>query len=497
VKIDINKQKIDKALLDDSFIDYSFAFDYDLHFTKDNFNIHYLDFSEMNLPIEITNGTCWDFEISYSIGNIFKIPYCKNNKIESVRDLITHNIDSTFFLGKDFVSLIIEGVPDPFIHKNQQFILNLRDARFLPEWNDILLVNHIPVNIKGTINKNNKKVYVDKHSFACIQIKSPQIDFVELKGYYLKDKKFVNSPKYFSSPLSGISNICKSIRNKLKLVKNELMLNIEFPLTDSTSLTQIDYEIILYQPNTSEQAGDTLIFSMDSVKNNAIYNYNFEVDKIVNSFPDSLCYILSYTFPGNSELIFCKDVFNNSPNYSSIDIQSEIKTDLKLNLIWEITDTVKINLDDMYIPISFNKNNLPFVRDKKLSIHYSLTNQSNLTGYIFGLGTTEEYYHELHKLSTDEISPDIFLTDNKANCFFPIYGIPGFLLPDRSDSITDSITYNESIMSDILSSDSLLVRWALFLLPSKADALTDTDHIYLDGQLSLEGIQSIETLFED
>ena len=496
IKIDINEQQIREALLDDYFVDYSFEFNYDLQFTKDNFKIAYLDLSEMNLPLEIINGTCWDFSVSYTIGNIFEIPYCKNNNIESCEDLLLQNIDSTSFLGNDFLSLIIEGVPDPHIYKTQQFIIGMKNARFLPEWDSHLLANYIPVKIKGTINKNNKKVYVDKNSFACLEIKSPQINFVELHGFYLSDHKFVNQPEYFSSPLSGISNISKSIRNKLKLVNNDLLLDIEFPFTDNTSLTKINYEIVLFQPDTYEQISDTLTFGMDSISQGSHFNYTFKVNKLINSFPDSLCYILSYTFPANSDLVFCKDVFNNGPNYSSIDIHSIIKTDLNLKLIWEILDTVQINLEDMFIPLSFDKGIIPFVQDKKLSLHYSLTNQTNVIGYIFGLGTTKNYHHELYELSPEDISPQI-LSTGKAEHFIPVYGVPGFILPQRDDSVTDSIIYNDITMNDIINSDSLLVRWSLFLLPSKAGAFTDTDYIYLDGQLSLEGIQSLETLIED
>lgn len=491
--LDLNNQAISEAVILGTNIVYDFDFSIDMPMTLDSFDIEHLDISYISIPLTITNETPIQFSCKPIIGHAFDIAYCTTNGISSFTDMEQITMDSTYFTGNSIVPIKIIGAVDANHPQKNKMTLRISDTRFLPRWHNIFQWSWLPVTLQGSISHVNEKIKISKEMDLTLEMGSPKIFLSEIKGKYRKKKNYPGKLEPFKIPFDNTSGLLDHLRDKLTLVRNDFNLGINFMIIDNTHISQMDFECIIFKPNDSLTYYDTLSWTMNDIKKDSPETFNFTLSKIINSFPDSLVHVLNYSFPANASLTFGDMALSNTKLKTAIILPVETILDLTLYLIWEVTDTIRIALDPLHLPLSFNQNIVSALKDMTLSLDYSFFNQTNLNGRFFALAATTEYREELYLLNPSEICPEI-IGSEKAKNLIPIFSPSGIILPIRNETNSNTIQILDSDMNSILFSDSLIIRSELMLPPTNADALTDTDHVVLQAQFHLEGIQSTNIL---
>lgn len=489
----IKNQYIEEAVIDESVVNYQFQSSFDVPLNQDTFNCDYFDIEDMHIPLTFINETPLAVEITPVLGNALDQEYAVQENIFSYDDLSNTTIDSTYFLGNTIPTLLIEGSSNPLIPKISHLTLTLGNARILPEWHTLYQHSKIPIQIEGRIFAQGKKVRIHKDMSLGLKLKNPQIFFTELRGSYGKDKLVYGTPALMVSPFTGASDILKELRDKFKLIRSEFRFTCDFLIEDDTYISQLNYDCLFFPITGVNPNIDTIHWEMKDIKKGSPKIFQMNPDKIVNSFPDSLVYLVNNTFPKNKSMFFGKKVLTNLPNQSSIDIKVKTTMELILYMAWEVSDTINIDLKDTRSPLLFNPGLLDILQDMSLSLEYSLFNQTNINARIFAYGATTKHSKQLYDLDFSELGPALLNTPTGEH-IIPVLGDSGIFLPPRNYTNVNTITLSQDHMNDILDTDSLFIRWGLTLFPIPADALTDTDYVSLDAIFHLEGTQSTDIL---
>ncbi len=489
VTFDCNMQKIVKAVINDIYCDYTFGGTCMVPITFDTFDLAYVDILKSSIPIKILNSFPFDIEILPEIHSVFTIDYCKKENINSYADLEVTSIDSSQYLGNTISPLVIKGTDDIQNPVESRLNMSLSNGRFFPQWDPDYCISYISVHVNCHIKPRCKTIIIENTMPISLSITKPEICFTEIAGAYRTNKFYPGNLTTFPVPLPNASVIFNFLRNRFKLTRTNVDFSLQFLITDNTNIAAMDYKCIFPHLNDTTCYGDTLDLKVQSIKKDTSYSFSAPLDSLVNTFPDSLGYVLNTTFPKNKEMIFGKDALINKPNYSYIQVFTKYGLQVNFYLVWQISDTIHIDLQDLHTPLDFNQTVIQTLQNMSLNVQCMLFNQTNLFGRLFGLAATEQHSRQLMDLMPEEISPEILSTE-KASFFIPVLGDSGLILPRRNTSIMNNISLSDVKMNELVNSDSLIVRWGLLLPPTNADALTDTDYVFIDASFALEGIQS-------
>lgn len=494
IYIDLNNQKLAEAAITDIYLDYSFSYAFTLPLTRDTFQLDYFDLQSLRIPLYVKNATPITFTVSAIVGNIFDNDYCKKKNITTLQDLENQAIDSAYFLGNTLSPMVIQGTGNTGNPVNADLLLSLENARILPEWNTESLYSSIPVVVKGRISQTNKKIVIVNKSLGVgVLLYDPVLEFSEIQGQYAVDKHIRGKAMPLMLPFQNISALFEKLRNRFKIVRTNVDFSISFDITGHTMISGIDYACVFQQPTNPQQPSDTLFWQMDTIAHNSSFSYHYSLGNLINSFPDSLCYLLNQTFPRNRKMTFGKEAIHNKPNLSYLEIISKTSLDMRLFLIWEISDTIRTSLQDIRTPLMFTKQQIKSLENMSLRIDYTLFNQTNLHGRLFALGSDAVHKERLMTLTPEEIRPDIIYTEKGAR-LIPMLGDSGIVLPERNNAVKNRMKIPQSALHDFVHSDSIFIRWDLLLPPTQVDALRDTDYVFIDAALTLEGVQSTESI---
>ncbi len=479
IAIDLNGLDIIDAIIIDSFVNYAFDYTTDIIVPNDSFIVDYVDFSTLHIPLILNNPFPVELKVQTHIPSVIDREYAQQNNIKSESDIPT-NIDDSF----------LKGNTDFEIFENENYLLiNFENVRILPKSKDTLSV--IPLQLHGTASSNGTMVTLKSIEKLKIQAEEINVEFNELLGSYNKDAFFEGDVTSFSLPFQGDSEAFEDMRDIVKFINNDLSVNINFLMRDSSTISKMNYWCIMEMYCGSDISSDTLQWSMDDIKDNSSNLYHFDFSSVVNSFPDSIKYRVNYEFPQDEPVHFRDSLFVNDVDNSSISIPVMFNMDLKTAFVWDVSDTIILDLGMQSIPLSFENSWYEPLNEKSVQLDFDIFNQSNISGRMFALAGTEQNREALDSLTPKELSNQ-FVTQQFDSRFIQLLGADALTIPPRNESSQNIVILAEDDLPKILYSDSVMLRMCVMLFPSEVDALIDTDFLGLNASISLSGEQSTD-----
>lgn len=476
LEFDFNELSIESAEINDLYIAYDFEQELYLPVSVDGFNLHFLDFEKLNISGIIKNPFPFSLNSKITINSLNSAEFLNNE-------------DSVFTL-----SLNIDANDNESKFKESFFSINFNKKRLTAFWDSLYQICYMPVLVNGKINASGNTILVNKDMEVGISVYNPEVEVTELKGSYECTTFVEGKSDDFDMPLTELKDVLAAIRDKVKLTNNKLLVNLEFLMPESSLISDVTYWCIMMMYSDSEMVEDTLSWSMSDIKGHEYYQYEFEVNKMVNAFPDSIKYRIDYQFPKGTQIHLHDSLFQNANGKASVIMNVNFDLELISSLVWEINNDVCLDLGVIDIPLSMlTSSQAGVLKEKVFYTEFEILNNTNFGGLFFGLASKMENRNLL-----EAIKPDSFINyfDNySANAFFiPLLGVDGIELPQRGDQKVDVRYLNNLNITKILESDSIAVRFGVLVSPTTSDALIDTDFISINASATLEGIQSTDDL---
>lgn len=478
---DLNNIGLDFGKLLDHYIDFSFEQLFYIPITMDGFNLSYIDLIEVDLPITIKNP----FPVSFNGALVMN----SMSDLKDVKENYWKNYGKNGALGNSLNFNII-GNKNGNSYTESKVDAQFRNKRLYAEWDSVFQICYVPITVSGKLVASGSDITLSKDMEIGISVNKPKTEINELKGLYKKPVVVVGKPDDFDMPLTNLENILSIIRDKVKLTDNELSVELEFLMPDSSRLSKVKYWCVMIMFAGNEKIIDTLSWTMEDIKGGDISKYLFEVNKMVNVFPDSIKYRIDYEFPSGSEIHLTDSLFKNEGGKSSVVMNVNFNLELISSLVWEINEDVSIDLGVIDIPISQigDKGGL-LLKEKVFYTEFNLHNQTNFSGRVYGLGSLIDKKDLLQKITVDSfISNFHYLSTD--TLFTSIMGNDGLELPSRGEMKIDTVLLDNNTMNEVLTLDSLSLRLALKIFPTILDALVDTDFVSVNASATIEGIQS-------
>lgn len=484
ISLDLNGLSFDKADILDKYIDYEFEQLIYVPVTVDGFNLQYVDVDKINLPIIIKNPFPFGFNGTVEISSMFDINSQKQG-------IFTEPLFQTDKRGLD---LNIDANNSGNSFKESVINVKLNNKRIYCDWDPLLEICYVPVIIAGKIKSEGVGINVSDEMEIGIRVENPEVKIAELKGSYQKPAFVIGKNDDFDMPLTDLEKVLTVIRDKVKLVDNKLSVELEFLMPDSSTLSDVKYWCIMMMYADSTVVEDTLTWEMKNIKGGDINKYEFEVNSMVNAFPDSIKYRIDYEFPEGSIVHLTDTLFKNEGGKSSVEMNVNFNLELTSSLVWEITDKVSFDLGVMNVPMAYLKESGGAILDEKvLFTELDVLNQTNFSGQLLALGSEVDNRMVLEELSIDTFT-EYFESISQDSLFIPILGNSAIELPARGEKRSDQFHLLGNIINSVIESDTISLRFALIVFPSQIDALKDTDFIALNSSVTLEGVMSTDKI---
>lgn len=480
VSIGINDLNILDAFIKDDFLDYRFEYSADLPLPTDSFVLNYADVGKLEIPVEIFNPYPLDIELETSLPSVLDRAYARSNQIKSWEH-IPETIEPKH----------LKGSLEMKISENEnRLIIGVEDARVLTQWDKKAQRCTVPVHISGRVKSTGKFVSLNRLDEVKISTENGGISFLEMCGYYNRDAFFKGTKTSFRMPFQGTNSVMEKFRDKIKLIDNELVIDIDFLMRDHSTISAMNYWCIMEMYCGEDIRVDTLSWSMEDIRDKNMTSYRFDFNRVINSFPDSIKYTIDYEFPRNAEILFSDSLLKNDKDSSLISIPVNFNLALATSFAWDISDTIFLELGTTLLPLRFEDRWYEPMSDKSLKLEFDMFNETSFAGSMYCLAVPSSQ-RELIAHMTIEDMRDQFAHGGFDRDVIPLFGDKGVSLPRRGNSVINTITIPNDHLQDILYSDTLVVKQWMMILPT-SDALLDTDFLSLAASLTLSGVQSTD-----
>jgi len=486
--IDFNGLKIREASAIDSLLDISHTEKVLVPVCEDSFNLAHIDIDYVHLPVTVKNGSQFEFSISARVENLWNADYCNLQSLDSLAEIEDGPLDSIYYLGDALPEYTVAPGDNTPSVPPQHFQFIVDRARLFPVWDFYNQQSYAPVYVTLRVRHEGKKVVVNSETSAAISLTKPSLHFSRILGHYTKIAVTEGELTVIPVLPPEFSEFLRTVRGKLTLQKAEIDFGMEFLIPDSSVLSKVNYMCSLYDPSPGG-ISDTLRWHTDSVVKNREFSYNFEVGELINTFPDTLAYKVDYYFAPYEPVILCQGLLKSDGGFSYVHLPVKVRQNTVLYGIWGIEDTIRYVFESPITALPISGKQIEALKDKNLEFIFSFINHTNFSGRFFGLAASMEEKDALFALEEDEIGPQVLETE-AGKKFIPVLGPKGFILPARNDTSENSIILTRDNIEKLTESDSVFVRWELLLPPTTTDALRDSDYVFVDGKMVIEGAQS-------
>lgn len=478
INLDLNGTSIEEAVINSSYIDYDFSFNTSIPIPNDSFLVHYADIKKLSIPIELFNPFPFSLDVTAELPNVVDREYAQIKQWETLND-VTFPIPAS----------VQKGTQEMSIHQGEnQFTIAGDNVRILPAITSDGL-SSIPIKISGTVKATGSNIHISKWKEIRCKTVDCSAQFSEIKGHYREESHFPGSTKSFNIPLSGINTVTSQLRDKVRLINSVLEMTLDFKFKDYSSIEKMKYWCILEMYCHDEIRTDTFSWVMEEIVTDEKVSVMFDCNTLTNSFPDSITYRVAYSFPEKSTLHFADSLFSVHNDVISLVVPVEYDLNLTSDFIWEISDSILLDLGTSHFPLSFPETWKKPLEDKTLEFSCNLLNNSNFSGTILSLAVPNKKKELLDSLSKEELF-SYFEQNSFPEDFIPILGDDGITVPHRGQCHNSTVHITDHSIHEILTSDTLYLRQVLLIPPTKADALLDSDFLSLDASFALKGIQS-------
>jgi hypothetical protein len=506
------------VVLDSMLASYKRTFTNEYNLT-DTVDVDYIDISKGFFNYYVTNHTNVQMQIAVTHRNLWRTDYCQGH----LPPLITVNDLGSLTLGDSDVAYGGEVTPHtarvdfPPGQVSRFSKSNISGYRMFPEWNPVTKKSVTKVDYFIYVQVNDKPVTLSAGDSLEFVIKTTSFKFSEMYGRSMEPYHRTSDLSTIPVKLPWSKAVTDSLRGNFVLNKvlAEVGTRMAIPAGAFIDTVKVVYEI--------SSATDPTIKCSDSavlthVMRDSLYHRPIIITPVVNNYPDSVKVKVSLSIPVGTTIKAVNDLTDATdpayPKYiGRMVIHGQVDYNLVAPLCWTVADTTVMDLGGTQVDLGGANGVMgPFVKmsDRTANINIIVTNFTNVYLKLYALLATDSTKVELlaPKDTADTLGGRYITTNQLTNLInHPLPGYVdllgnGLLIPPRDSTKTKEnvIALTEQDLSQILNAKKIGLRWEVRFIPQPAggivpDALSNTDWMKLNSWIHIDGVNSIDSLF--
>jgi hypothetical protein len=373
-------------------------------------------------------------------------------------------------------------------------------------WQSTALVEYLvyPVAESGERTVNVKMT--DQLTFT---IKAPDFKFrqmlatVKIAYHRAGDTAKVKVPFPFNEDSKD------SLRGKLRLkqVVSDLFFSARLPDSgngqpDQAYIDTLKVGYTLFNPENPFTPPTTSFPTFTHVVNKKHFRDVTDITSIINDWPDSMYIAEQITVPVGTEVLAVNDLQNpRDSEYIKYKFMGRMNiagiTTQRTNIMlgWDVVDTAKLDLGVGTFKVSKDLKYFDRMEDVKASLTMRMLNRTNLYMRLYTLVAPGPRIRLLKNMSFDSVltlARDSGLAHQHG--YMCLLGQKGISIPARGARDTSFIELKPWQIDSMFKYDSCAWRWEANFLPMPADTLRDTDLVYIQSWVHMEGINNMDSL---
>lgn len=487
-----SKCKVDDHIVK---VDYIFNGDYDI---TDTIAMDYIDIAEGFFDYNLKNNTGLPITINVEHHHLWVSSYCEGNNFESINDLEQSKpLDSLKYRGNKINKSDV--IPPK---SSQSFATpDISADRLFTSWDPVRkkTVTSITYTV-GSVTKGDVVTLSSTDSLS-FTITCGNFKFKEFLGTVMEQyvrngdvqKIAIKLPKPWNESMKD------SLRGKVVFEKVNGNVHSITKMSERSFIDTLGVSFTAI-PSNNDNIRDSTETKFLHVVNDSTYNRTVDITNVTNQFPDTVIIRTTIRIPKQTRMRVCNDLTTQDYDLYNKYIGQmtvQILTNYELNprLDWEVVNQANLDLGGSKFEVVNAMRIIRKLENRRVLMNIKAKNNSNLNLHIYGIIAPKQLMDTLHSMSTNEFSNLIF-TDGAAEKrgFVNFLGSQGVLIPQRDSTKATETELNNSQLETILYSDTCSWRWLARFEKQGRDALADTDYIYIQSKMRIEGTNSTDSL---
>lgn len=486
----------------------------------DTLDVNYIDILDGFFKYDITNYTDMPLTLFITQQHLWRSSYCYGPAnppygllIERVADLATANPDSTNHMGRVGFDTV-----QPHSSSTLKTNFNLSECRLFPIWIDSSLINPfstyqqsvtpVQYNVTPRVLVSDPEIIIAMSSTDSLLfvISAPQFKFREMLATVMKEYRREGDTAKVGVNYPFNSSTIDSLRGHFILNKviGDIFLTPKLPDSNFSQphrayIDALGIGYTLYSPlDPLARCQTDTIFT--NVWNNKHFRQQSRIDSLLNRWPDSLYVLVRVNVPVGTRVRAVNDLSFGDPDYGLYMGRMNIKaiTTMRTNLVldWRVVGTANLDLGvdtGWTVPGALDYFNR--MSNTSASFNMNILNNTNVYMRLYALAAPSPRIHDLKVMRTDSVWLMIRDTARSHQAgYVSFLGPQGVGIPARGTRAREKFTLSQWQINRILSADTVAWRWEAQFLTMNSDALHDTDFVYIQSWVHLEGINNMDSL---
>ena len=490
----------------------------------DTLECHYIDILDGFFIYAIANSTDLWLNVNVSQLHLWRASWCakpgvSKPPLEKYQDMaglprVPDSADN--YMGRNVTTLRVGPYGATIDSTLSNTNVNLSEDRLFPEWiydsmetKPFKMKSVAPVEymISPYPEISDRTVNIKGTDSLLFTIRAPRFKFKQMLATVRQVYRRSGDMATIEMPFPFSRESKQSLRANftLKQVLNDLYFTAILPDSNFAQPTRayldtlgIDYT--LYSPD------DPLITAGASTKfvnviNNKCFRTETNITDIMNLWPDSLCIMENIYVPVGTRVMAVNDLRNPlDTDYNKYMGRMYIsaRTNARTNMVfgWEVgPDTVKLELGYGTFKVNDVMKYFNRMENSMASIDMNVFNHTNLYMNLYGLAGSPSNMDSLQNMPSDTVRQLIRDTASAhQRGYISLLGPRGIRIPARNGTASNRVVLSKWQINEMLKDTSCGWRWEAEFLPMAADTLADTDYVFIQSWIHLEGVNNMDSL---
>jgi hypothetical protein len=476
--------------------------DYEL---TDTLNVQYIDIQQGSFYYYLSNYTQMRFGVFAQQLHLWNTSECERRHVDSAADIgvafttwADSNLNNFYFGHLTQVGANIQPDTTELLQS-----VNLAATRLFPLWNPAL----------GTSGKSvSRVVYTitadppDPSALYTLKDNDSLTFVIRARGFHFKEMLATVTKAYvrggdtakIAVPFPFNKDSRDSLKGKfiLKQVMTDIFLTPKLP--DSAFLDSLNIHFSLFAPNYAGLpiSNDT---QFTHVVNNKTSRVPVNITSIIKDWPDSMYVMEDVKVPVGTKILAVNEQKFGDTDYTQyqgkMNIRTITKTRTNIMLGWEVNSAAKLDLGIGSFKVSKSLKSFNRLENALAYLNMNFYNHSNVYMNLYALAAPAPHMRALDNMPLDSV---LLLVGDTAKAhqlgYIDLLGTRGIGIPARGHRDTSNVVLQQWETDSMLKYDSCGWRWEATFLPMSADTLRDTDYVFIQSYVHMEGVNNMDSL---
>lgn len=486
----------------------------------DTVDVDYIDIDDGFFVYGVTNHTGLDLHLSVTHRNLWMTSFCIQRNLVTVEDLVALTSTDSLPQSGDYNGRISTNVVFPHNSTLTYDDHNISKTRLFAEWDSTTKKSVTKVDYLVTLGTpRHDTLTLSAGDSLAFVIKTVSFKFKEMVGHTMEPYHRTSDISSIPVKLPWSQTVTDSLRGNFVLQKVlvDVGTRMAIPAGAFIDTVRVTYEISS-ATNPAIKCSDSAVLT--HVMRDSLYHRSINITPVVNNYPDSVKVKVALTVPKNTAIKAVNDLTDpTDPAYRKfigrMVIHGQVDYNLVAPLCWTVADTTVMDLGGTKVDLGGTNGVMgPFARmsDRSASLNIHVTNYTNVYLRLYALLATDSTKVDL--LAPSDMADTAggrYITTNQFTQLInhPTAGYvnilgSGLLIPPRDSNVTvaNVIALTEQDLTQILNAKKIGMRWEVRFIPHAAsatapvpDALSNTDWMKLNSWIHIDGVNSIDSLF--